>query len=194
MARPYDKKDQSIRELKVVMKEILNTGSLMSISDAYSDEEFMSHALSHGLVNEEGKLVDFYTKDLLADELEHVIPKGKGGKFVIANCIPVASQHNPRRGYTDEPLTKLKRVCEDLVRSTIDPEEVQNRYIEWSSESENEAIDLSEYETTFLEYQLKAAKAIDKIIEDYCNEIGQSNRTPNSTDKYAKKLRDRTLQ
>ena len=193
MAKPFDKEDQIIRELKVVMKEILNSGHLISISDAYNDPYYMEQAEKAGLIAPDGSLLDFYTQELPADELEHVISKGKGGKFVIGNCIPVASQHNPRRGYNDEPLIKLRRVCKDLVRTDLDSDDVIARYKWWASLSDSHQINLEEYELMFLEAQAELATHVDRIILNFCNNLNITDPTPNATEKYAKKLRDRKI-
>ena len=191
MAAPYDKKDQSVREIKVLMKELINEGEFRTIEDAYKSKEYMDHAEKNGLVRK-NRLLDFYDRTLLADELEHVIPKGKGGKFTISNCIPVASQHNPRRGYTDEPKIKLKRVCENLVRTDINSEEVWKRYENWKKCEDNKT-NIENFEDIFLAMQLKLAKAVDEVVEEFCLTMQMEDPTPNARNKYAKKLGDRAF-
>jgi len=136
-----DKLFQCVRELKVGMLSLHNTGSLRGMPDARSNEAYMQRAKEHGLVNEQGELLDFYTREVIADELEHMVSKGQGGNFTVYNCIPCYYAFNPRRGYTEKtPAVRVKRIVEELVHPLyplVDVNDVIARIEAWTVSPEH---------------------------------------------------------
>jgi len=194
MSDPYDKKDQSIREIKAFGMSMINEGHLQTKADAENDPEYMQYAERHGLIKD-GQLLCFYT-GLPATELEHMVPKGKGGKRIKENCIPVISDFNPRRGFEDEPEVKIKRLIEERKESKRHNINLSDVLLKWQLWSGNQELQHNKYhqiEKLILKAQLEHAKLMDKLSKNISEVIGKDDPSKPRTNNYAKKLRNRKI-